>query len=133
MFKARSFSHACIAWDLMLMYAWFAFAGLSQTRDNLQNQLSELAKQKSRNKEDDSEMTRLEAVLQVARDDLLYAWTFFSHFILTVRDWTMVFYSIPYVSYIHCSGSKMSLIEQYRARFTKYYSLLTQIFIRDYS
>ncbi|KAI0274052.1 condensin complex subunit SMC1 [Russula aff. rugulosa BPL654] len=47
--------------------------GLSRTRDNIRNQLSELVKQKPRNKEDDnliSEMTRLEAVLQVARDDL---------------------------------------------------------------
>jgi structural maintenance of chromosome 1 len=40
----------------------------------MRNQLSELVKQKPRNKEDDnliSEMTRLEAVLQVARDDLV--------------------------------------------------------------
>ncbi|KAH9991916.1 cohesin complex subunit psm1 [Russula vinacea] len=47
--------------------------GLSRARDNIQNQLSELVKQKPRNKEDDSllsEMTRLEAVLQVSRDDL---------------------------------------------------------------
>jgi structural maintenance of chromosome 1 len=43
-------------------------------RDNIRNQLSELVKQKPRNKEDDdliSEMTRLEAMLQVARDDLV--------------------------------------------------------------
>jgi hypothetical protein len=49
-------------------------AGLSRARDNIQNQLSELAKQKPRNKEDDnlmSEMMRLESVLQVARDDLV--------------------------------------------------------------
>ncbi|KAI0247997.1 cohesin complex subunit psm1 [Lactifluus subvellereus] len=47
--------------------------GLSRARDNIQNQLSELAKQKPRNKEDEnlmSEMMRLESVLQVARDDL---------------------------------------------------------------
>ncbi|KAH9170044.1 cohesin complex subunit psm1 [Lactarius sanguifluus] len=47
--------------------------GLSRSRDNIQSQLSELAKQKPRNQEDDnliSEMTRLESVLQVARDDL---------------------------------------------------------------
>ncbi|KAH9976926.1 cohesin complex subunit psm1, partial [Russula compacta] len=47
--------------------------GLSRARDNIRNQLNELVKQKPRNKEDDnsiSEMTRLEAVLQVARDDL---------------------------------------------------------------
>jgi structural maintenance of chromosome 1 len=58
----------------MLTCAWIAFAGLSRTRDNIRNQLSELVKQKPRNKEDDdliSEMTRLEAVLQVARDDLV--------------------------------------------------------------
>lgn len=48
--------------------------GLSRARDNIRNQLNELVKQKPRNKEDDnsiSEMTRLEAVLQVARDDLV--------------------------------------------------------------
>ena len=48
--------------------------GLSRARDNIQNQLSELVKQKPRNKDDDdliSEMTRLEAVLQVSRDDLV--------------------------------------------------------------
>ncbi|KAI9511038.1 RecF/RecN/SMC [Russula earlei] len=47
--------------------------GLSRTRDNIQNQLSDLVKQKPRSKEDESlisEMTRLEAVLQVSRDDL---------------------------------------------------------------
>lgn len=58
----------------MLTCAWFAFTGLSRARDNIRNQLSELVKQKPRNKEDDnliSEMTRLEAVLQVARDDLV--------------------------------------------------------------
>ncbi|KAN0135870.1 RecF/RecN/SMC [Lactarius tabidus] len=47
--------------------------GLSRSRDNIQNQLSELAKQKPRNQEDDnliSEMTKLESILQVARDDL---------------------------------------------------------------
>ncbi|KAI0290144.1 hypothetical protein BC826DRAFT_1106624 [Russula brevipes] len=47
--------------------------GLSRTRDNIQSQLNELVKQKPRNKEDDSltsEMTRLEATLQVSRDDL---------------------------------------------------------------
>ncbi|KAH9061732.1 cohesin complex subunit psm1 [Lactarius deliciosus] len=47
--------------------------GLSRSRDNIQSQLSELAKQKPRNQEDDnliSELTRLESVLQVARDDL---------------------------------------------------------------
>ncbi|KAH9053337.1 cohesin complex subunit psm1 [Lactarius vividus] len=47
--------------------------GLSRSRDNVQSQLSELAKQKPRNQEDDnliSEMTKLESVLQVARDDL---------------------------------------------------------------
>jgi structural maintenance of chromosome 1 len=58
----------------MLIHAWFALAGLSRARDNIQNQLSELVKQKPRNKEDDSllsEMTRLEAVLQVSRDDLV--------------------------------------------------------------
>ncbi|KAF8268112.1 cohesin complex subunit psm1 [Lactarius quietus] len=41
--------------------------------DNIQNQLSELAKQRPRNQEDDnlvSEMTKLESILQVARDDL---------------------------------------------------------------
>ena len=57
----------------MLTCACF-FAGLSRMRDNIRNQLSELVKQKPRNKEDDdliSEMTRLEAVLQVARDDLV--------------------------------------------------------------
>ncbi|KAH9959956.1 cohesin complex subunit psm1 [Russula dissimulans] len=46
---------------------------LSRARDNIQNQLSELVKQKPRSKEDDnliSEMTRLEAMLQVSRDDL---------------------------------------------------------------
>ncbi len=40
----------------------------------IQNQLSELSKQKPRNQEDDnliSEMTRLESVHQVARDDLV--------------------------------------------------------------
>jgi hypothetical protein len=48
--------------------------GLSRTRDNIQGQLNELVKQKPRNKEDDSltsEMTRLEAMLQVSRDDLV--------------------------------------------------------------
>jgi structural maintenance of chromosome 1 len=58
----------------MLIHAWFALAGLSRARDNIQNQLSELVKQKPRNKEDDSllsVMTRLEAVLQVSRDDLV--------------------------------------------------------------
>lgn len=62
------------AWDLMLMRTWSALAGLSRARDNIQSQLSELVKQKPRNKEDDhltSEMTRLEAVLQVSRDDLV--------------------------------------------------------------
>jgi structural maintenance of chromosome 1 len=52
----------------------WGLAGLSRARDNIQNQLSELAKQKPRNKEDDnltSEMMRLESVLQVARDDLV--------------------------------------------------------------
>jgi len=55
-------------------------AGLSRSRDNIQNQLSELAKQKPRNQEDDnliSEMTRLESVLQVARDDLVRHHNFF--------------------------------------------------------
>ena len=69
--KARSFLDA---WNLILTCAWFAFAGLSRTRDNIRNQLSELVKQKPRNKEDEtliSEMTRLEAVLQVARDDFV--------------------------------------------------------------
>jgi len=49
-------------------------AGLSRARDNIQNQLSDLVKQKPRNKDDDdliSEMTRLEAMLQVSRDDLV--------------------------------------------------------------
>jgi hypothetical protein len=49
-------------------------AGLSRARDNIQNQLGELVKQKPRNMEDDnliSEITRLEAVLQVSRDDLV--------------------------------------------------------------
>jgi structural maintenance of chromosome 1 len=58
----------------MLMRAWFALTGLSRARDSIQNQLSELVKQKPRNKEDDSlisEMTRLEAVLQVSSDDLV--------------------------------------------------------------
>jgi hypothetical protein len=52
----------------------WGLAGLSRSRDNIQNQLSELAKQKPRNKEDDglmSEMMRLESVLQVTRDDLV--------------------------------------------------------------
>ncbi|KAI0297775.1 cohesin complex subunit psm1 [Multifurca ochricompacta] len=47
--------------------------GLSRSRDSIQNELSELVKQKPRNKEDDnliSEMTRLESLLQVTRDDL---------------------------------------------------------------
>lgn len=64
----------CLAWDLMLMRTWFVLAGLSRARDNIQNQLSELVKQKPRNKEDESlssEMARLEAVLQVSRDDLV--------------------------------------------------------------
>ncbi|KAI0266211.1 cohesin complex subunit psm1 [Gloeopeniophorella convolvens] len=46
--------------------------GLSRARDNIQNQLSELVKQKPGNKEDEnltSEMIRLESVLQLARDD----------------------------------------------------------------
>jgi hypothetical protein len=49
-------------------------AGLSRARDNIQSQLSDLVKQKPRNKDDDdliSEMTRLEAILQVSRDDLV--------------------------------------------------------------
>jgi len=52
---------------------WF-LAGLSRARDNIQNQLSDLVKQKPRNRDDDdliSEMTRLEAMLQVSRDDLV--------------------------------------------------------------
>ena len=72
--RARSFSNTCFAWDVILICALIASAGLSRTRDNIQNQLSELVKQKPRNTEDDnliSEMTRLEAVLQVSRDDLV--------------------------------------------------------------
>jgi len=60
--------------DLILTSTWFLSIGLSRTRDNIKNQLSELVKQKPRNKEDDnliSEMARLEAVLQVSRDDLV--------------------------------------------------------------
>jgi hypothetical protein len=56
-----------------LLMQW-GLAGLSRARDNIQNQLSELAKQKPRNKEDEnltSEMMRLESVLQVTRDDLV--------------------------------------------------------------
>jgi hypothetical protein len=52
---------------------------LSRARDNIQSQMSELAKQKPRNKEDDSlmsEMLRLESVLQVTRDDLVRACLF---------------------------------------------------------
>jgi len=61
----------CPARDLLI---WWRLAGLSRARDNIQNQLSELVKQKPRNKDDDdliSEMMRLEAVLQVSRDDLV--------------------------------------------------------------
>ena len=53
---------------------------MSRSRDNIQNQLSELAKQRPRNQEDDnltSEMTRLESILQVARDDLVRRHEFF--------------------------------------------------------
>lgn len=56
-----------------LLMQW-GLAGLSRARDNIQSQLSELAKQKPRNKEDEnltSEMMRLESVLQVTRDDLV--------------------------------------------------------------
>lgn len=52
----------------------WCLTGLSRARDNIQNQLSDLVKQKPRNKDDDeliSEMTRLEAMLQVSRDDLV--------------------------------------------------------------
>lgn len=52
----------------------WGLAGLSRARDNIQNELSDLVKQKPRNKDDEdliSEMTRLEAMLQVSRDDLV--------------------------------------------------------------
>jgi len=54
--------------------------GLSRSRDNIQTQLSELAKQKPRNQVDGNliiEMTQLEPIVQVARDDLLRRQSFF--------------------------------------------------------
>jgi len=60
----------CPAEELLIRWR---VAGLSRARDNIQNQLSELV-QKPHNENDDdliSEMTRLEAVLQVSRDDLV--------------------------------------------------------------
>jgi structural maintenance of chromosome 1 len=61
----------CPAEELLIRWR---VAGLSRARDNIQNQLSELVKPRPRNEDDDdliSEMTRLEAVLQVSRDDLV--------------------------------------------------------------
>ena len=73
-------------WGLLIRWG---LSGLSRARDNIQNQMSELAKQKPRNKEDDSlmsEMLRLESVLQVTRDDLVRA-CLFCHISLVLTPW----------------------------------------------